>query len=52
MGLENFTELEREKWRCNTCGGTVCVHRGHCLKCNLNKNHDFAPQKLTNHASS
>ena len=32
-GLENFIESENEKWRCPECGGTVCVHRGICLKC-------------------
>ena len=34
IGLEKFIESEREKWRCCSCGGTVCVHRGHCLRCN------------------
>lgn len=35
-GLQNFLESEREKWRCNNCGGTICVHRGVCLHCNVN----------------
>jgi hypothetical protein len=33
-GLDNFVQNEQKKWTCNTCGGTICVHRGFCLKCN------------------
>jgi hypothetical protein len=35
--LEKFIEKEHERWLCNTCGGTLCVHRGYCLKCNVVK---------------
>jgi hypothetical protein len=33
-GLEWFVQSERERWKCTTCGGTLCVHRGFCMKCN------------------
>jgi hypothetical protein len=33
IGLGKFLESENEKWRCNNCGGTICVHRGFCLSC-------------------
>lgn len=33
IGLERFLEAEHDRWLCNTCGGTICVHRGFCLKC-------------------
>ena len=32
-GLTAFVEKEKERWRCQTCGGTVCVHKGYCLNC-------------------
>ncbi len=32
-GLENFVCKENERWACNNCGGTICVHRGFCLYC-------------------
>ena len=32
-GLEEFFASEIKRWHCHTCGGTVCVHRGYCLKC-------------------
>ena len=33
IGLRKFLESESEKWRCSSCGGTICVHRGFCLGC-------------------
>jgi hypothetical protein len=36
-GLEAFLEKEQEKWKCATCGGTVCVHNKKCYKCNSKK---------------
>ncbi len=32
-GLEKFIQLEKIKWSCKSCGGTICVHRGYCLDC-------------------
>lgn len=32
-GLRMFLKKEAEKWKCKKCGGTICVHRGFCLKC-------------------
>jgi hypothetical protein len=37
-GLENFEKKEAIRWKCVTCGGMICVHRGICLKCNDQKN--------------
>ncbi len=28
-----FIEHEKERWKCKTCGGAICVHRGYCLSC-------------------
>ena len=36
FGLEEFLLMEQLKWTCTKCGGTICVHRGYCLKCNMN----------------
>lgn len=33
QGLSNFIEKEQTRWKCKTCGGAICVHRGYCLKC-------------------
>jgi len=38
FGLENFEQEESIRWKCSTCGGSICVHRGYCLKCNDQKN--------------
>ncbi len=32
-GLDKFINKENERWNCNNCGGTICVHRGYCLNC-------------------
>jgi hypothetical protein len=36
-GLERFVLAEAERWKCQACGGTICVHRGVCLKCEKEK---------------
>jgi hypothetical protein len=33
-GLEAFTKREKEKWKCPTCGGVVCIHTKRCYTCN------------------
>lgn len=33
-GLDNFIASEKERWRCETCGETICVHSGICPTCN------------------
>lgn len=38
QGLERFEKMAYETWKCNTCGGTICVHTGYCLKCRENSN--------------
>jgi hypothetical protein len=38
LGLKTFLANESERWKCNTCGGYICVHRGFCLKCHPKKN--------------
>ena len=32
-GMESFLQAQEEKWRCPTCGGTICCHNGLCLSC-------------------
>ncbi|MFC1536172.1 DUF3795 domain-containing protein [Candidatus Neomarinimicrobiota bacterium] len=32
-GIRKFVKSEKARWACPECGGTVCVHRGHCLIC-------------------
>lgn len=34
LGLDAFIFAERERWKCATCGESICVHRGFCLTCN------------------
>ncbi len=33
LGLKKFTQNESARWRCEKCGGLICVHRKVCLKC-------------------
>jgi hypothetical protein len=33
FGPDQFERLEKIKWKCKVCGGTICVHRGYCLDC-------------------
>jgi len=33
IGLREFIKNEKIRWTCSQCGGTICVHRGHCSSC-------------------
>jgi hypothetical protein len=33
LGFETFKLNEKERWRCRSCGGPICVHKGYCLNC-------------------
>jgi hypothetical protein len=33
FGIRKFIKSENKRWACPECGGTICVHRGYCLKC-------------------
>jgi len=35
QGMERFLEEQAERWRCQTCGGTISCHNGLCLSCDL-----------------
>jgi hypothetical protein len=34
-GVEALLQQEEVKWRCPTCGDTICCHNGLCLGCEL-----------------
>lgn len=34
-GMDVFLQKESIRWKCETCGGTICVHRKYYLKCNI-----------------
>ena len=36
MGIYEFIEHEKEKWKCNNCGQLLCVHKEVCLNCGNN----------------
>ncbi|MGA1793418.1 MAG: DUF3795 domain-containing protein [Thermoplasmatota archaeon] len=36
-GMEEFLEMEKEKWKCPDCGGTICCHNGICFECGIEK---------------
>jgi len=38
IGLIAFTANEKERWRCQKCGGVICVHRGYCYSCGERSN--------------
>jgi len=33
-GIEKFLRSQEEKYRCDECGGVICVHTGKCYECN------------------
>jgi len=33
LGLKNFVTQEKIRWKCPSCGATICVHRKECLLC-------------------
>lgn len=35
QGIDAFLVHQAEKYTFNTCGGLLCVHRSHCLTCEL-----------------
>ncbi len=32
-GMDAFLAGQTAKWSCASCGGFICVHRGHCVRC-------------------
>jgi hypothetical protein len=36
-GIETFLRTQQEKWRCPTCGGTICCHNGLCFHCDSDR---------------
>ncbi|MFZ4725068.1 MAG: DUF3795 domain-containing protein [Paludibacter sp.] len=43
IGLTDFVNHQKEKWKCNKCGELLCVHNDVCLNCG-NKN-EYFPSK-------
>lgn len=33
-GMESFLKREEQRWKCESCGESLCVHRSSCLVCN------------------
>jgi hypothetical protein len=33
LGIREFIKMERERWTCKACGGTIDVHHGRCSAC-------------------
>lgn len=33
-GMVVFLKSEKEKWKCASCGGVICVHTKRCYACN------------------
>ena len=36
-GIGQLLAAQEQKWKCPTCGGTVCCHNGLCFDCELEK---------------
>jgi len=34
-GIDKFVEYEKQRWRCEKCGGMTNVHRFKCMKCDV-----------------
>jgi len=52
IGLDQFIMDESERWKCETCGRTICVHRGYCLICNEKHNPDKKIGKISEGAQT
>ena len=35
-GIEKFLKHEQKRWKCPSCGGTICVHNKTCYTCRAN----------------
>lgn len=33
IGITAFLDSDKERWRCKTCGGIICIHSSKCIKC-------------------
>ena len=42
-GIQAFVRNEKIRWTCQVCGGIICVHKKHCIRCG--KNIPFDPMK-------
>lgn len=45
IGLHPFIEIEKEKWKCNSCSQLLCVHKEVCLNCG--NNNEYFPQIIS-----
>lgn len=36
-GIDNFVETEMLRWKCEECGGLICVHNRTCSSCNTKR---------------
>ena len=36
-GMDHFIVNENIKWRCENCGGIICVHTGACVSCKIER---------------
>lgn len=32
-GMKKFLKIQKNKWRCPSCGGVICCHNGLCYQC-------------------
>ena len=39
LGIQEFLENQRKKYRCSNCGDVVCVHDGKCYSCGSKAEH-------------
>jgi len=39
-GIDAFVQGEIERWRCHSCGGTICVHKWNCSRCGEKRQRD------------
>jgi hypothetical protein len=36
-GMKIFLKTQEEKWRCPTCGRSLCCHNGLCFQCDIER---------------
>jgi hypothetical protein len=38
-GVRKLVISEEKKWECKECGGLICMHKGFCISCGVNRSY-------------
>ena len=49
FGIRKFLKNEELRWTCTQCAGTICVHKGFCIKCGKRRGRTAGRLRSGNH---